>query len=169
MRDDDARVGQTAASSFRLFRADRSVRNAPWPSFRQALPGFALPSTPLDANDLQTAVTNFNALPQGEFGKDYRSSLQLANLSPTLTAIHQILAVAVAMRISGYNRSNIAAARRAFEGLRGRHRLSFPYAGREEMIDNLEALALTGWAKCNAQLDPGHRENHLLSVSGGWH
>jgi hypothetical protein len=111
---------------------------------QQGFPGFALPAMPLDTPELQQAVQNLNALPTGPFGVNYQNSLPLPNLAPTTTALHETLAVAVALRINAFNRANVANARDEIDQLRNRQQRHFPYAGREELIENLEALALLG-------------------------
>ena len=109
-----------------------------------AFPAFALPAMPLNRNDLQTAIQTFNALPLGELGISKDTSQQVNNLTPVVTAVHQLLAVAVAIRINAYNSADIAAIKQTLTQFRLAQKNSFPYSGREEMVDNLEALALRG-------------------------
>jgi hypothetical protein len=111
---------------------------------KAVFPGFALPAAPLDNTNLQTALQDFTALPTGELGMDYRTSQQVNNLTPVVTAVQQLLAVAVALRINAYDSANAVAARQAISSFRATQKKHFAYAGREELVENIEALALRG-------------------------
>lgn len=111
---------------------------------KAAFPNFALPAMPLGANDLKAATDAVKALPAGEFGMNYETSQQVGNLNPTTEAVQKMLAVAVALRINAYNSADLPKVRESLDAFRKAQEAHFPYSGREEFIDNIEALALRG-------------------------
>jgi hypothetical protein len=111
---------------------------------KDAFPNFALPAMPLDRNDLQAAIQAVNALGDGEFGLSPQNSQQMGNLTPVITAIHQLLAVAVALRINAYNSVDVGAAKQSLSQFRTTQKKYFAYLGHEEIVENVEALALRG-------------------------
>lgn len=109
-----------------------------------AFPGFVLPASPLDTPDLTLALQNLNNLPDGKFGHNAATGNQLGDMRPTLNAIHELLAVAVALRINAFNSANANAARVTVAGFRAAQNGKFGFAGRQNFVDNIEALALRG-------------------------